>query len=539
MNPRWNRGLMGHSLVGHSLIGHSLIGCWLLLIGFVLAGCGGGQKAISSRQNGQGQTLIVIHWPARIRGTKVIPVDANLIRVQITSAANGAGTLIATQDATRNGNLTAPTTTLAFNNLPPGQFWVTMVAYNGYASGNTPQTPAQATASAPLTIAAGQTTTTNLTMASTITQLVLTETASGSGVANNDTRECYFQRKFTFNVVAKDASGNIVLTNALTATVPSSQADIVTTTNNKGGTFSVNPLGPLQMVTVTVTATEANVAQSFNLLVRDQAIYVADSHNNRIVRMDDMYGTNWKTYSYASDPFNNVQAIYVASDNTIFIGDTNNKRVVKINDMDGNGRTVYYGTEVGGFAFVTGLVLDSKNNLYIADGTNSRIVRTNSTFSANGISLYNHGSDHFNTTRHIAIDSSDRIYITDSYNNRIVVVDDIQGNGWSTYAASFTLPVGVAVDKNFNIYVSSWDTRDLVSFNLIPSVSTHYSLGFSPAQNAVDNLGRIYVTGIDNSNNFNVYVIRMNDANGNGRIAYGSYGTGVGNWDSPAGIFVR
>ncbi len=71
-------------------------------------------------------------------------------------------------------------------------------------------------------------------------------------------------------------------------------------------------------------------------------IYVADSCNNRIVRMDDMAGTGWTTLatnSYTGFGACGTQSIFVDSAGKIYVGDTQ-KGLVRFDGMTGAGETL-------------------------------------------------------------------------------------------------------------------------------------------------------------------------------------------------------
>ena len=67
-------------------------------------------------------------------------------------------------------------------------------------------------------------------------------------------------------------------------------------------------------------------------------IFVADSSNSRIVRINGMTGAGWTTFGSLGsgiNQFNNPRAIVVNAAGQIFVADTDNHRIVRINDMTG------------------------------------------------------------------------------------------------------------------------------------------------------------------------------------------------------------
>ena len=72
-------------------------------------------------------------------------------------------------------------------------------------------------------------------------------------------------------------------------------------------------------------------------------IYVADFVNDRIVRMDDMCGTNWTTLGAtgtAVGDFGGEQDVFVDTNGQIYVADTFNNRIVRMDDMSGTNWTV-------------------------------------------------------------------------------------------------------------------------------------------------------------------------------------------------------
>src|SRR5258706_16442447 len=82
-------------------------------------------------------------------------------------------------------------------------------------------------------------------------------------------------------------------------------------------------------------------------------IYVMDTGNNRLVRMDDMHGTNWTTMNGIGSGVGQF-AQYVApvafdASGRIYVADTGNKQIVPMDDRNGtNWTTLTQSPVIGG-----------------------------------------------------------------------------------------------------------------------------------------------------------------------------------------------
>jgi sugar lactone lactonase YvrE len=147
-----------------------------------------------------------------------------------------------------------------------------------------------------------------------------------------------------------------------------------------------------------------------------------------------------------------------------------------VTTLAGDGRIGYADGAAGQarFADPFGLALDPVGNLYVADaGDNNRIRRITpdgivSSFagSAEGFADGQATAASFNTPSGLAIDGAGNVYVADTGNNAIRkinpqgLVTTLAGNGSAGYRdgaagqAQFNGPVGVAVDKQGNVYVA-------------------------------------------------------------------------------------
>lgn len=70
----------------------------------------------------------------------------------------------------------------------------------------------------------------------------------------------------------------------------------------------------------------------------DGKIYIADEHNHRIVRIDDMTGKGWTEFKGPpGDPFDQPHGIAFGPTRKIYVTDAKNARVVRFDDMTGKG----------------------------------------------------------------------------------------------------------------------------------------------------------------------------------------------------------
>lgn len=70
-------------------------------------------------------------------------------------------------------------------------------------------------------------------------------------------------------------------------------------------------------------------------------IYITDSGNGRIIRMDNIGGKNWTPYrtcGAGAGQFSNPEGLWVDSGG-IYVADTGNNRIVSMTDITGAGFT--------------------------------------------------------------------------------------------------------------------------------------------------------------------------------------------------------
>ncbi len=312
--------------------------------------------------------------------------------------------------------------------------------------------------------------------------------------------------------------------------------------------------------------------------------YIADSFNHRIRHVDasgiitTVAGTGVQGYDGDNKPavvasLNAPQELASDRAGNLYIADFLNHRIRR---LDSTGQiTTVAGTGEPGFdgddkpassarlALPNGVTLDRTGNVYVADSSNGRIRRVDATGSIATVagtgSLTNYDGDEkpaiaagVSFPFAVAIDAEGTLYIADSGDHRIRRVDvsgqitTVAGTGEKGYdgddkpatSASLSLPQGIAVDGDGNLYISDTANsriRRVDTTGRITTVAGTGTLGYDgddkpatsariagPQGIAVDRSGNLYVADRNN------HRIRRVDAAG---LITTVAGTGVSGYD--------
>ncbi len=288
-------------------------------------------------------------------------------------------------------------------------------------------------------------------------------------------------------------------------------------------------------------------------------VYIVDSRNDRIVRIDDMTGAGWTvlgTRGTGTNQFADPYGIAIDQAGRIYVTDTGNDRIVRVDDMSGAAWVTFGGRGAGMHQFSSprGIAVDQTGRIYVVDGGNDRIVRFDDMTGAGWITLGSRGgqANQFLDPAGIALDQSGRIYIIDFGNSRLVRMDNLTGAGWFVQGPRIQVPiaqtfvggpVGIAVDRAVRVHVT--ELRHSVSRFTLPNMFDLTGMGIrspgngvgqfaSPTGVAVDAADRIYVADTDNRR-----VIRSDNMRAAGWVALGAEGRGTNQFDRPIGIAVR
>ncbi len=205
-------------------------------------------------------------------------------------------------------------------------------------------------------------------------------------------------------------------------------------------------------------------------------VYVADTWNHRIQKFsaDGQFLLQWGssgTVDEGPDRFWGPRGVAVSPDGRVYVTDTGNKRVAVFSST---GEFLFqFGTDGdGALDEPVGVVLGRDGQVYVADTWNLRVA----VFDSQGQFLRSWpvqgwASDSLDNKPYITVDEQERVYLTDPEGYRVIVFSS-DGKPLAVFGQygpeqdAFGLPVGVAIGLNGSVWVSDADNHRLSLFSL-------------------------------------------------------------------------
>ncbi len=353
-----------------------------------------------------------------------------------------------------------------------------------------------------------------------------------------------------FNIpfsVAADSAGNVYVADLDNSTIRKvTAAGVVTTLAGTAGVFG--------------SADGTGAAASFNFplgVTVDSAgnVYVADQYNHAVRKVTaagvvtTLAGTAGVFGSAdgagAAANFKSPLGLAVDSADYIYVADQSNYTIRKVTatgvvttlagtagifgSMDGTGAAAR-------FFDPWGVAVDSAGNVYVADENNHTVRKVTAagvvttlagTAGMVGSADGTGAAARFNNPTGVAVDSAGNVYVADAFNDTVRkvtaagVVTTLAGTAGMAgsadgtgAAASFRLPISVAVDSAGNVYVAdrgNYTIRKVTAAGVVTTLAgtagmvgsadgTGTAASFSSPQGlAVDNAGNVYVADTGNS----------------------------------------
>ncbi len=187
-------------------------------------------------------------------------------------------------------------------------------------------------------------------------------------------------------------------------------------------------------------------------------IFVIDRGYNRLVMLNT-FRDDSPYEVFTSSHFNNAQRLEFDSAGRIYITSEANNKIIRIDDMAGTNMVIYNTPTSGPF----GIDIDNEDRIYFTNKADGSICRINDIHGSGFIEYGSTGSGvgNFHYPLGITVDTDGRIYIADKENNRLVRIEDMEGTGWTELHETSVGPLNYPTDIEFSkgqIYFTEYNS---------------------------------------------------------------------------------
>lgn len=267
-----------------------------------------------------------------------------------------------------------------------------------------------------------------------------------------------------------------------------------------------------------------------------QGWILSPKYNLEVCTTTGVTMSRWSTPGTGASQFTYPRGIW-ADDLSVWVADTSNDRLSQLT-VTGDQLQIWQAAGAGETALSRpgGVALDTLGNTYVADSGNNRVQK----YSPSGTHLSSIGTSDLSNPSGVAIDSAGNLYVADTGNNRAVKYTSA-GVLAATYGQGvLNQPGAVAVGADGVLYVADTGNHKVRSYN--PDTSQRLEWGeygtgtgqfSSPAGIAVAG-DAIYVSDTGNARISRFIVSTVASSTG----SWGSRGRGPGAFRGPLGIAV-
>ena len=218
---------------------------------------------------------------------------------------------------------------------------------------------------------------------------------------------------------------------------------------------------------------------------QDENLFVSDMHNHRIQKWikGATFGitiAGGNDYGSDANQLNEPGKIAIDALGTIYVADSENNRIQKWYKGAKEGETVAGGNGRGDglnqFDKPYGIALDNDGILYVSDIENHRVVRWDPNAKEGVVVAGGNGNgnelNQLSYPMGIILDEKKNLYVADTYNHRVQLWNPGAKEGVTILSAddinfkSFNFFTGITIDKKNRLYLSDYEKRQVVEFDM-------------------------------------------------------------------------